>query len=100
MGTYRRSKYVLTLKKVKKSEPVNFLKQVVAAKFDNASRVIATGSMDHTARLFDAPTGQEVGTLKGHTQEVIAINFNNNGNQLITGSFDNTVSVWDTRINK
>lgn len=45
-------------------------------------------------------SGQETGTLKGHTGEVIAVNFDNTGNQLITGSFDGTVSVWDTRTNK
>lgn len=45
-------------------------------------------------------SGQETGTLKGHTKEVISVNFDNTGCQLITGSFDGTVSVWDTRTNK
>lgn len=42
-------------------------------------------------------TGQELGTLKGHTAEVIALHYNNDGNQIISGSFDGTVNIWDTR---
>lgn len=42
-------------------------------------------------------TGQELGTLRGHTAEVIALHYNNDGNQIISGSFDGTVNIWDTR---
>lgn len=42
-------------------------------------------------------TGQELGTLKGHTAEVIALQYNSDGNQIISGSFDGTVNIWDTR---
>lgn len=43
-------------------------------------------------------TGQELGTLRGHTAEVIALHYNDDGNQIISGSFDGTVNIWDTRI--
>ena len=32
--------------------------------------LVATGSFDKTARLWDAKTGRLVNTLKGHTAEV------------------------------
>jgi WD40 repeat protein len=31
---------------------------------------IATASMDHTARIWDAKTGALIGTLSGHTRDV------------------------------
>jgi len=59
--------------------------------------ILATGSMDNTAKLWDVETGKELVTLKGHNGEIISLNFSSEGDRVITGSFDNTARVWDVQ---
>jgi len=63
--------------------------------FNPQSTVLATGSMDNTAKLWDIESGREICTLAGHSAEIISVGFNTKGDQVLTGSFDHTVSVWD-----
>lgn len=74
---------------------------MVTCQFSAKGDLAATGSMDHTAKLFDVNTGAEIHTYNGHTAEVIALQFDpNEGQRLITGSFDGTISIWDTRVDE
>lgn len=45
--------------------------EIVCLSFDPNGAVVATGSMDNTARLWDVETGECLHTLLGHTAEVI-----------------------------
>ena len=56
---------------------------------------MATGSMDHTAILWDVSNGQMVSRLKGHTGEIVSLSFNSDGDKIVTGSFDHTARIWD-----
>ena len=56
---------------------------------------LATGSRDGTAKVWDAASGQELLTLKGHSNFVIGIAWSPDGKRLATGSWDNTAKVWD-----
>ncbi|NXW70565.1 DAW1 factor, partial [Hirundo rustica] len=67
----------------------------VCLSFNPQSTLLATGSMDTTAKLWDIEKGEEVATLNGHSAEIIALSFNTTGDRIITGSFDHTVAVWD-----
>jgi WD40 repeat protein len=58
-------------------------------------RRIATGSEDRTVRLWEAASGQEVLTLKGHTDVVRSVTFSKDGRRLVSGGWDRTVHVWD-----
>ncbi|NXL73042.1 DAW1 factor, partial [Leptocoma aspasia] len=69
--------------------------EIVCLSFNPQSTLLATGSMDTTAKLWDLEKGEEVATLNGHSAEVIALSFNTTGDRIITGSFDHTVAVWD-----
>ncbi|NXT27053.1 DAW1 factor, partial [Syrrhaptes paradoxus] len=71
-----------------------FLLQVCLS-FNPQSTLVATGSMDTTARLWDIEKGDEIVTLSGHSAEIIALSFNTTGDRIITASFDHTVGVWD-----
>ncbi|NXV99897.1 DAW1 factor, partial [Fregetta grallaria] len=72
----------------------HFLLQVCLS-FNLQSTLVATGSMDTTAKLWDIEKGEEIVTLSGHSAEIIALSFNTSGDRIITGSFDHTVAVWD-----
>ena len=58
---------------------------------------VVTASDDRTARVWDAATGAEVLTLKGHAGAVTAASFSPDGFRILTASADNTARVWDSR---
>jgi WD40 repeat protein len=55
---------------------------------------LATGSWDNTAKVWDAGSGQELLTLRGHTDWVYGVAFSPGGKRLATSSRDNTVQVY------
>ncbi|NXV97605.1 DAW1 factor, partial [Calonectris borealis] len=67
----------------------------VCLSFNLQSTLVATGSMDTTAKLWDIEKGEEIVTLSGHSAEIIVLSFSTTGDRIITGSFDHTVAVWD-----
>jgi hypothetical protein len=56
---------------------------------------IATGSLDKTAKVWDAAGGQLLLTLHGHTDAVVDVAFSPDGRRLATASWDKTARVWD-----
>jgi WD40 repeat protein len=58
---------------------------------------IVTGSLDTTARVWDARTGQTLVALKGHTGQVTSVAVTPDGQRIVTGSLDTTARVWDAR---
>jgi len=49
------------------------------------------------ARLWDAQTGQELATLKGHTHLLTSVAFSPDGKIILTGSRDGTARLWDAQ---
>ena len=68
---------------------------VIALAVNPGGDLIASGSIDHTVRLWDAATGKPRAVLRGHTDAVFAVAFSPDGGQLVSGSADGTVRVWD-----
>ena len=62
--------------------------------------ILASGSNDHTVRLWDIREGKCLKTLQGHTQGVLSVAFAPEGNILASGSNDYTVRLWDIREEK
>jgi hypothetical protein len=58
---------------------------------------IASGSADKTLKVWDAKTGQDLLSLKGHTDSVNAVSFSPDGSRIASGSFDKTLKVWDAK---
>ncbi|MCX8565315.1 MAG: WD40 repeat [Glomeribacter sp. 1016415] len=56
---------------------------------------LASGSLDHTVRLWDLKTGATIRILIGHSSGVMSVVYSPDGAQLASGSLDDTVRVWD-----
>ena len=64
--------------------------------------LVATGSFDRSAKIFDLASGTELRTFageQGHKGQVLAVAFNKKGEQVATGGADNFVKVWDVPVN-
>jgi RNA polymerase sigma factor (sigma-70 family) len=74
---------------------------VDAVTFSSDGRTLATGSMDGTVRLWDLPSGKEVGRLGKAVPPfagrgwVLAVAFSPDGRTLVAGGLDKVAQVWD-----
>ncbi len=57
---------------------------------------IATGSLDKTARIWDANTGKCVHIIKDHADSVFGVAYSPDGKLLATGSADRSAKIFDT----
>ncbi|KAI2630918.1 WD40-repeat-containing domain protein [Hypoxylon sp. NC1633] len=68
---------------------------VKAVAFSPDGQLLASGSFNHTIRLWNAITGTHLQTLEGHGGAVDVVTFSPNNQFLASGSRDQTVRVWN-----
>jgi hypothetical protein len=70
---------------------------VLALAFSPDGRLLVTGSADTTLRLWNAATGQPMGSpMTGHTAAVTDVAFGPGGGRMVSRSEDHTLRLWDT----
>jgi WD40 repeat protein len=70
--------------------------KVQSVTFSRDGRLLATSSWDETAKLWDAATGQELLTLRGHPKYTVnAVAFSPDGARIATVGSDGTAKVWE-----
>ena len=75
-------------------------KEVRSVAFSPDGKMIATASWDHTVKLWQSDSLEEVKTLAEHEAPVQCVAFAPDGERLISGSRDETVRIWDARTGK
>ena len=54
-----------------------------------------SGSDDNTIKIWDLATGEQIGTLVGHTFWVRSVAISPDSVILASGSFDKTIKIWN-----
>lgn len=70
--------------------------QVVTVAFHpRRPSILVSAGQDHLIHVWDAATGREQQTLRGHTNTILRLAFDSTGNSLVSSSIDLTARVWD-----
>src|SRR5438105_15010218 len=69
--------------------------EVRAVAFSPDNKILASGSVDNTVRLWDVATGIELSTLPGHVGGVYSVGFSPDGSILATAGADQAIRLWD-----
>jgi WD40 repeat protein/serine/threonine protein kinase len=68
---------------------------VVDVAFASDGRTAASGSYDHTVRVWEVESGKEIHRLEGHTGRITGVCFTPDGKHVVSGSEDKTVRLWN-----
>jgi WD40 repeat protein len=66
-----------------------------ASSTERGERMLASGSVDGTVRLWEVPSGRPLATLQGHTSTVLRVSVSADGRRLASGSGDGTIRLWE-----
>ncbi len=74
---------------------------VASAAISPDGRLIATGSWDHSAKIWDRATGRAIRRLDGgHAANINSVEFSSDGHELLTASDDGTAKIWNVETGK
>ncbi len=68
---------------------------VAAVTFSPDNKLLASGSVDNTVKLWDTSARQELRTLKGPISKIGAVAFSPNGKWLAAGGVEGEIHLWD-----
>lgn len=62
--------------------------------FSPDNKLLASGALDGTVRIWDIQTGEQVALLNTHTDSITQVLFSEDGTRLATASEDGTIRLW------
>jgi WD40 repeat protein/tRNA A-37 threonylcarbamoyl transferase component Bud32 len=65
----------------------------------DSKRLFSAGS-DRTIKVWDTHTGEDLMTLRGHTDDVASLAVPADGRRLFSGSLDQTIILWDLELRR
>lgn len=95
-----KSLLLLTLSALTQDPMTGHTRDVVSLAISPNGKVLASGSVDTTIRLWDPATRQSVATLEGHGGEVSALAFSPDSTMLASGEMYKKVKIWDVAAKK
>lgn len=66
-----------------------------ALAIDQTSKILASGGLDGSLRLWKLNSGAPVANWKGHKSTINGIQFIRGGKRLVTGGYDGVIAEWD-----
>jgi WD40 repeat protein len=75
--------------------PLRHADEVLSASFSPDGMRVVTASVDKTARIWDATTGQPIGDPLHHQATVYSAAFSPDGTLVVTASGDGTARIWN-----
>jgi len=57
---------------------------------------LASGSYDHSIKIWDVKTSENIITLLGHTDRITALAWSPDGEKFASGSSDGNITIWNT----
>jgi len=72
----------------------------MCCKVSAQSKFLASGSSDHTIKLWNIENGQELYSIIAHDDSIRKVGFSSDGNWLISSGWDNTTKVWNVEHNE
>lgn len=85
----------ITVWDVETAELVEFDESISAVAYSPDGNRLASASRNGAVRIWDAKSGEVVGTSEGHRSRALAVTFSPDGSRIASGGFDDTVRVWD-----
>jgi WD40 repeat protein len=74
--------------------PIGHTGQLLYAAFSPNGQFAVTASADHTAKIWDINTGEDIITLK-HRLDVMSANYSPDGKLIVTASVSGWVAIWN-----
>jgi WD40 repeat protein len=68
---------------------------VITLAFSPNGQLLASGSLDETARLWAMPSGEPKAVLRGHLMGLSGVSFTPDGKRLLTVGHDERIKFWD-----